>query len=44
VGTLQIAQDDFLPVCDYLVEKRDTIWTAPVIEVARRILEWRAAL
>ena len=41
VGSLSVTQKDFLEVCDYLARDRGDIWIAPVIDVARRVLDWR---
>lgn len=35
------AQRDFVELLDHLVERRDKIWTAPVVEVAKHVLEVR---
>ena len=40
-GHLPVADHDFRILCDFLAAKRDEIWTAPVIEVAKRIVDWR---
>ena len=43
-GKLAVTSKDFLEVCDYLTQNRSDIWVAPVIEVARRIIDWRSSL
>ena len=43
-GKLAITSKDFLEVCDYLKQNRSDTWVAPVIEVARRIIDWRSSL
>ncbi|GBC99374.1 hypothetical protein HRbin17_01896 [bacterium HR17] len=42
-GHLPIARYALQELCDYLTKRRD-IWVAPVVEVAKRIAAWRAAL
>ena len=32
---------EFLDVIDHLAESRDRIWTAPVVEVAKHVIEVR---
>jgi hypothetical protein len=44
VGSLAVTEKDFLEVCDFLARNRSDIWIAPVIAVARRILDWRATI
>ena len=43
-GGLMVYKKDFLEVCDFLARDRGDIWIAPVIDVARRIIDWRASL
>ncbi len=33
--------DSFRELCEYLAANRSRIWTAPVLEIANRIIEWR---
>ena len=44
VGSLAVAKEDFLEVCDFLARNRSDIWIAPVVNIARRIVDWRASL
>jgi peptidoglycan-N-acetylglucosamine deacetylase len=44
VGNLAISVKAFQEVCDYLAARREDIWVAPVIEVADRIISWRASV
>jgi peptidoglycan-N-acetylglucosamine deacetylase len=41
-GHLPLSQVAFAELCRFLARNRDTIWTAPVVEVATRINAWRA--
>ena len=41
-GHLSVADVDLRELCAHLQRHRDRIWTAPVITVARRIVEWRS--
>jgi len=43
VGNLAVARKDFTEVCDFLARNRRDIWVAPVIDVAQRIIDWRAS-
>lgn len=40
-GHLPVTKAAFLQVCDYLAQNRAGIWVAPVIDIARRIADWR---
>ncbi|MDO8585879.1 MAG: hypothetical protein Q7T82_02460 [Armatimonadota bacterium] len=40
-GHLPVAQNTFVEVCDFLARNRSDIWGAPVVEVARRVADWR---
>jgi len=40
-GHLPVADVDFQELVEFLGNNRDRIWVAPVIEVAKRIIEWR---
>lgn len=42
-GSLPLAATAFRALCRHLAQRRDAIWTAPVIEVARRISAWRGS-
>lgn len=42
-GHLPIARHSLLELCDFLSKRRD-IWVAPVMEVAKRIVEWRKTI
>ena len=42
-GHLPVADYDFKAFCDFLTVKCEEIWCAPVVEVAERVVEWRAA-
>jgi len=35
-----VAEGDLEELCDFLARHRDSLWTAPVATVARRIREW----
>ena len=37
-----VSGDDLRELCKYLNAKRNEIWTAPVVTIAQRIVEWRA--
>jgi hypothetical protein len=39
-GHLPISRHALQEFCDFLAQRSD-IWTAPVVEVARRIVAWR---
>ncbi len=39
-GHLPVAKHAFRELCDFLT-KRNEIWVAPVVEVAKRIVDWR---
>lgn len=41
VGHLPVHEEDFRQVCDYLARNTANIWTAPVIDIAKRIIDWR---
>ena len=41
-GHLSVTASDFTGLCAYLGKRRDRIWTAPVVTVARTIQAWRA--
>lgn len=43
VGKLAVSKEDFLEVCDFLAQNRSDIWVAPLIEVARSIIDWRSS-
>lgn len=43
-GNLSISMSAFRELCDFLDRHRDRIWVAPVITVARKIIEWRKAV
>ena len=43
IGGLMVYKKDFLEVCDYLARDRGDIWIAPIIDIARRIIDWRAS-
>ena len=36
-----LPSDNFRELCEYLAENRERIWTAPVVEIAQRIIAWR---
>jgi len=36
-----VSEDDFRELCKYLADKRDKIWTAPVLEITENIMDWR---
>jgi peptidoglycan-N-acetylglucosamine deacetylase len=36
--------DCFRVLCEYLAERRDTLWIAPVVTVAQEIIAWRKGL
>ena len=36
-----VTEEDFRELCQYLADKRDEIWTAPVVKIALSIVEWR---
>ena len=40
-GHLGVNEVDFRELCDYLDKHKDRFWVAPVVEVARRVLDWR---
>lgn len=40
-GHLTVSEVDFKELCEHLHRHRERIWTAPVVVVARRILDWR---
>lgn len=40
---LTVADVDFRELCDFLARARSRLWTAPVVEVAKRITDWRQA-
>jgi hypothetical protein len=42
-GHLTVSEVDLKELCDHLHRHRERLWTAPVISVARRILDWRVA-
>ena len=42
-GHLSVGASDFRELCEALNRHRDRIWTAPVIEVAKHIRQWRAS-
>jgi peptidoglycan-N-acetylglucosamine deacetylase len=42
-GGLAVSQYDFDRLLDFLARRRDTIWTAPLVDVARKIGEVRKA-
>jgi peptidoglycan-N-acetylglucosamine deacetylase len=41
-GNLAVADVDLRELCAHLRRHRERLWTAPVITVARRIVDWRA--
>lgn len=41
VGRLGTSEFDFINLLDHLAEHKDRIWTAPAVQVAKRIVEWR---
>jgi len=43
VGRLAITEPALRELCEFLVRHRERLWTAPVAEVAQRILAWRGA-
>jgi peptidoglycan/xylan/chitin deacetylase (PgdA/CDA1 family) len=40
-GHLPVADVDFRELCGFLAKNRNRIWVAPVVTVARRLIEWR---
>lgn len=40
---LSVDRDDFLRLLEHLQRRADTIWTAPVVEIAGALAAWRAA-
>jgi peptidoglycan/xylan/chitin deacetylase (PgdA/CDA1 family) len=40
-GNLPLSEGAFRELCRHLARRRDEIWTAPVVAVARRIIAWR---
>lgn len=42
-GHLSVADVDLRELCAFLARSRNRLWVAPVVTVARRILEWRRA-
>jgi peptidoglycan-N-acetylglucosamine deacetylase len=42
-GHLTVSEVDLKELCVHLQRHRDRLWTAPVIQVARRIMDWRAS-
>ena len=42
-GHLTVADVDLRELCAHLSRHRERLWTAPVITVARRILDWRVS-
>ena len=36
--------DNFRELCQYLDANRERIWTAPVLEITNRIIEWRKGM
>jgi peptidoglycan/xylan/chitin deacetylase (PgdA/CDA1 family) len=40
-GHLSVAETDFRELCGFLKRNQSRIWTAPVVEVAQRVAEWR---
>ncbi|MGC8782600.1 MAG: polysaccharide deacetylase family protein [Anaerolineae bacterium] len=40
-GSLPLSEAAFRALCRHLARRRDEIWTAPVVAVARRIAAWR---
>jgi peptidoglycan/xylan/chitin deacetylase (PgdA/CDA1 family) len=40
-GHLMVGEGDFRELCQHLSLHRERIWTAPVVQVAQRIAEWR---
>ncbi len=43
-GGLSISQFAFRELCGFLGRNRDRIWVAPMVTVARRIIEWRKSI
>ncbi len=42
-GSLPLSEVAFRALCRHLARRRNEIWTAPVVEVARQIIMWREA-
>jgi hypothetical protein len=43
-GHLSVADVDLRELVTYLARHRDRIWTAPVVQVAQRLIEWRKSV
>jgi hypothetical protein len=43
-GHLLVGESEFRELCAFLNRHRERIWTAPVVKVARAILDWRETL
>jgi peptidoglycan/xylan/chitin deacetylase (PgdA/CDA1 family) len=41
-GHLTVSEVDLRELCEHLRRHRERIWTAPLVTVARRIVDWRA--